>query len=306
MYAKQGIACCSGIETEAFKMRGQVRRGQRAGVVLMLTADEILPNPSQPRRQFDARELRGLAESIRENGILQPLTVRRTHGGCYELIAGERRLRAAQMAGLELIPCLLTEVSDERSAVLALVENLQREDLGFFEEAEGIARLMETCALTQEQMAKTLGLAPSTLSNKLRLLKLPAGMRAQIDGAGLTERHARALLRLEGAQREQVLHTVIENHLNVQDTDRLIEALLTAAPVGAACQPPKRPKRPTIQLVRDVRLFVNTIHHAVDAMRRSGIPARSDMTDSGEYLVYTIRIPKGSALAQQRERRRAG
>ena len=294
-----------GAKRRRSKMRGQVKRGQRAGAVLLMTADEILPNPSQPRRQFDARELRGLAESIRENGILQPLTVRRTHGGCYELIAGERRLRAAQMAGLERIPCLLTEASGERSAVLALVENLQREDLGFFEEAEGIARLMETCSLTQEQMARTLGLAPSTLSNKLRLLKLPAGMRAEIDGAGLTERHARALLRLEGEQRKQVLHTVIENHLNVQETDRLIDSLLTAVPVNAG-KPPAKSKRPAIQLVRDVRLFVNTIHHAVDAMRRSGIPARSDMTESGEYLVYTVRIPRGDAVAQQRERRRAG
>jgi ParB family chromosome partitioning protein len=295
MHSKQGIVCCSGIETEAFKMRGQAKRGQRAGAVLMLTADEILPNPSQPRRQFDARELQGLSESIRENGILQPLTVRRAHGGCYELIAGERRLRAAQMAGMELLPCLLTEVSDERSAVLALVEKLQRQDLGFFEEAEGIARLMEICGLPQEQMAKTLGLAPSTLSNKLRLLKLPPEMRGEINGAGLTERHARALLRLEGEQRRQVLHTVIENHLNVQETDKLIDSLLTATSVGVASKPPAG--RPTISLVRDVRLFVNTIHHAVDAMRRSGIAALSDMTESGEYLVYTVRIPKGDAIA---------
>ncbi|MCL2300568.1 MAG: ParB/RepB/Spo0J family partition protein [Firmicutes bacterium] len=276
-------------------MRGQAKR-KKAGVVLMLSADEILPNPSQPRRQFDARELQGLSESIRENGILQPLTVRRAQGGCYELIAGERRLRAAQMAGLERIPCLLTEVSDERSAVLALVENLQRQDLGFFEEAEGIARLMKTCGLPQEQMARTLGLAPSTLSNKLRLLKLPPDLRAQIDGAGLTERHARALLRLDDEQqRRQVLATVVAKRLKVQETDKLIDSLLTAAP---------KPRRPAVTLVRDVRLFVNTIHHAVDAMRRCGIPALSDMAESGEYLVYTVRIPKGSATAQ-RERRRA-
>jgi len=269
----------------------------------MLTADEILPNPNQPRRQFDARELQGLSESIQENGILQPLTVRRTHGGCYELIAGERRLRAAQMAGLEHLPCLLTEASDERSAVLALVENLQRQDLGFFEEAEGIARLMEVCGLPQEQMARTLGLAPSTLSNKLRLLKLSPETREEINGAGLTERHARALLRLDGEQRRQVLHTIIGNCLNVQETDKLIDSLcsnvLSAAPAKA-----RKPKRPTISLVRDVRLFVNSIHHAVDAMRRSGIAAMSEMTESGDYLVYTVRIPRGDAMAQ-RERRKA-
>ena len=279
-------------------MRGQ-GKGKKVGVVLMLSPDEILPNRYQPRREFDARELQGLAGSIRENGILQPLTVRRSQGGCYELIAGERRLRAAQLAGLERLPCLLTEAGDERSAVLALVENLQRQDLGFFEEAEGIARLMETCALTQEQMAKSLGLAPSTLSNKLRLLKLTPELRAEIHRASLTERHARALLRLDGTQRQQVLHTVIENHLNVQETDKLIDSLLTAPP-------PKRPKRPTVSLVRDVRLFVNTIHHAVDTMRRSGIAAMAETSESGEYLIYTVRIPKGSAMAQQRDRRKAG
>ena len=280
-------------------MRGQVKT-RRAGAVLLLPADELLPNPNQPRRQFDQRELEGLAESIRENGILQPLTVRKARGGCYELIAGERRLRAARMAGLEAIPCLLTEVSDERSAVLALVENLQRQDLGFFEEAEGIARLMAACALTQEQTARTLGMAPSTLSNKLRLLKLPPGMRAEINGAGLTERHARALLRLDNEQsRQQILSTVVAGHLKVQETDRLIDSLLTAAPA----KPPA--KRPAIALVRDVRLFVNTIHHAVDAMRRSGIAALSDMSEHGEYLVYTVRIPKGDAMTR-RERRKAG
>ncbi|MCL1952027.1 MAG: ParB/RepB/Spo0J family partition protein [Oscillospiraceae bacterium] len=281
-------------------MRGQAKRN-KPGAVLLLTPDEILPNPAQPRRQFDARELQGLSESIRENGILQPLTVRRTHGGCYELIAGERRLRAAQMAGLELLPCLLTEASDERSAVLALVENLQRQDLGFFEEAEGIARLMETCGLPQEQVARTLGLAPSTLSNKLRLLRLSPEMRAEIGAAGLTERHARALLRLEGEQmRRQVLHTVIAKHLKVQETDKLVDALLTT-PAGAA----EKPRRPTIRLVRDARLFVNTIHRAVDAMRSSGIAALSDIAENGDFLVYTVRIPKGDAQMRRKERRRA-
>ncbi len=272
-------------------------KAKKPSVVLMLKAKEIVPNPNQPRRQFDPLELQGLADSIKENGILQPLTVRRIQGG-YELIAGERRLRAAQIAGLNEIPCLLTEVSDERSAVLALVENLQRQDLGFFEEAEGIAKLMELCHLSQEQMAKTLGLAPSTLSNKLRLLKISPHMRVQITGAGLTERHARALLRLEApATRQQVLSAVIASHLNVQETDRLVEAL---------CAAPKPPKRPTIGLVRDVRLFVNTIHHAVDAMRHSGIAAVSEKTESDEYVIFTVRIPKESILVQREERQKAG
>jgi len=277
---------------------GLAKRNQRAGSVLFLTADEILPNPNQPRRQFDSRELESLAQSIRENGILQPLTVRRQPGGCYELVAGERRLRAAQLAGLDSLPCLLTEVSEERSAILALVENLQRQDLGFFEEAQAIARLMDTWHLSQEQMAKNLGKAPSTLSNKLRLLKLPEDVRERIVLAGLTERHARALLRLEDpALQREVLGTAIARELTVQDTEKTIDRLLHAAP--------PRAYKSTIRLVRDVRLFVNTIHHAVDTMRRAGIPAVSETDETGEFLVYTVRIPKAAAVgAPPRSRRR--
>ena len=261
----------------------------RAGAVLLLAPGEILPNPSQPRRQFSPKELEGLAASIRENGILQPLTVRRRPQGGYELIAGERRLRASKLAGLERVPCLLAEVSDERSALLALVENIQRQDLGFFEEAEAIQRLMETHGISQERMAKILGKASSTLSNKLRLLKLPPPMRERIVQAALTERHARALLRLEDeAQRQRVLETIVAGRLNVQEADRLIDAQLL----------PRTPqkKRATIRLVRDVRLFVNTIHHAVDTMKRSGIPAVSESTESEDYFIYTVRIPKEPVL----------
>ena len=272
------------------------RRNQRAGSVLLLAPGEILPNPSQPRRQFDPKELESLAASIRENGILQPLTVRKRPSGGYELIAGERRLRASKLAGLQQVPCLLAEVSDERSALLALVENIQRQDLGFFEEAEAIQRLMDTHGLSQEQMAKTLGKAASTLSNKLRLLKLPPPMREQIALAGLTERHARALLRVEGpVTRQKILENVIASQLNVQETDRLIEARLR----GLEPQALPKKQRATIRLVRDVRLFANTIHHAVDTMRRSGIPAVSETTESDDYLIYTVRIPKAGVRGQE-------
>jgi len=263
--------------------------------VLMLTAADIEPNPNQPRRQFDEAELNSLAQSIRENGILQPLTVRKSPGG-YELIAGERRLRAAQLACLTQIPCLLTDVSDEQSAILALVENLQRQDLGFFEEAEGIARLMQTYGLTQEQAARSLGMAASTLSNKLRLLKLAPALRRQIVTGNLTERHARALLRIsDSLLQKDVLQRVIMRDLNVQETDALVESVL------AELNAPPSKVRPAIRIVRDVRIFVNTIHHAVDAMRSSGIHATSEKTESDEFLIYTVRIPKDmSAL------RRAG
>ena len=273
-------------------MLGQGKRGMRPGVVLLLKADEVNPNPNQPRRQFDARELQGLADSIRENGILQPLTVRRLPGGSYELIAGERRLRAARLAGLQQVPCLLAEADSERSAVLALVENIQRQDLGFFEEAEAIARLMAVHGFSQEQLARSLGRAASTLSNKLRLLKLPLELRAQITAAGLTERHARALLRITDPERQRDLcQRVIAKGLTVQETDKLIEAEL---------HPLTGPKRPAIRLVRDVRIFVNTIQHAVDKMRSSGIDAVVEKAEAGEHMVYTVRIPKGEAT------RRAG
>ena len=275
-------------------MLGQTKRGQKAGVVLLLRADEIFPNRNQPRRSFDREELEGLAESIRQNGILQPLTVRKLPGGGYELIAGERRLRAARIAGLPQVPCLLSDATDESSAVLALVENLQRQDLGWVEEAEAIHRLLERSGMPQEQMAKMLGKAPSTLSNKLRLLRLPPETRQRMAEAGLTERHARALLRLDSeSQRQSVLAAVIAKDLNVGDTDALVDALLSEPPAAAAPKPKERPG--AIRLVRDVRLFVNTINHAVEVMRQSGIPAESERAETQDFIEFTIKIPRQAA-----------
>ena len=258
----------------------------RTQKVLQLSVDEIQPNPNQPRRQFD--EIDSLAESIRENGILQPLTVRKVPAG-YELIAGERRLRAARLAGLAQVPCLLSDADDARSAILALVENLQRQDLGFFEEAEAIARLMKSYGLTQEQAARSLGMAASTLSNKLRLLKLPGALREQIAAAGLSERHARALLRITDPHMQRdVLQRVVQRGFNVQETDALVDSALAALQEKPA-------KRSYIRVVKDVRIFVNSIHHAVDAMRNSGIHAVSEKTENEEFLIYTVRIPKDAS-----------
>jgi len=193
------------------------------------------------------------------------------------------------LACLSQVPCLLTEASDERSAILALVENLQRQDLGFFEEAEAIARLMQTYSLTQEQAAKSLGMAASTLSNKLRLMKLPPALREEISAAGLTERHARALLRIaDPHMQSDVLQRVIQRDYNVQETDALVDSALAALE-----EPPA--KRSYIRIVKDVRIFVNSIHHAVDAMRNSGIQAVSEKTENDEFLIYTVRIPKDSS-----------
>lgn len=258
-----------------------------AGSVLLIAREEIYPNPDQPRRSFSMDELEGLAQSIHENGMLQPISVRIREGGGYELIAGERRLRAAGMIGMATVPCIVIRAQSEQSAVFALLENLQRENLNFFEEARAIESLMNHYGLSQEEMALRLGKAQSTLSNKLRLLRLSPRMCAQIERAGLTERHARALLKLEDEhERQLVLDQVVCNQMNVAQTEKLVESHLK----------PKQGKKRNIKfLFRDVRIFMNTITHAVDTMRQAGIEADSQRTEDEAYITYTVRIPKAVA-----------
>lgn len=258
-----------------------------AGSVLLIAREEIYPNPDQPRRSFSMDELEGLAQSIHENGMLQPISVRIREGGGYELIAGERRLRAAGMIGMATVPCIVIRAQSEQSAVFALLENLQRENLNFFEEARAIESLMNHYGFSQEEMALRLGKAQSTLSNKLRLLRLSPRMCAQIERAGLTERHARALLKLEEEhERQLVLDQVVRDQMNVAQTEKLVESRLK----------PKQGKKRNIKfLFRDVRIFMNTITHAVDTMRQAGIEADSERTEDETYITYTVRIPKAVA-----------
>ena len=190
--------------------------------VLRLRTSEIRPNPRQPRRMFDEGALRELAASIRRHGILQPLTVRRRNG-VWELVAGERRLRAARLAGLETVPCIEAEVDDRESALLALVENLQRQDLHYFEEAAAIAAYLRQSGSTQEEAAAQLGRSPSAVANKLRLLRLSQPCQALLLEKGLTERHARALLRLEDDEERLAAAKVIASrHLNVADRKSVV------------------------------------------------------------------------------------
>jgi len=262
-------------------MQGRTKSG---GQILLIPQQDIYPNPSQPRKRFDSEELEGLAESIRLNGIIQPINVRRRDDGYYELIAGERRLRAARMVGLPRIPCILMEVTDEKSALFALLENLQREDLNFFEEAAAIQKMMTEFGLSQEDTARRLGKAQSTVSNKLRLLKLPDDVRHEILKAGLTERHARALLRLENSDNlTKVLSIIIDKRLNVAETDRLVSQMFDNTLIQ---------KKPPTKLFKDVRIFINTLNHAVDTMRRAGIEADSAKSETEQYIEYTVRIPK--------------
>ena len=248
---------------------------------------KIRPNKAQPRKVFNEEDLNALSQSIAENGILQPLTVRKVSATEYELIAGERRLRASVMAGLRKVPCIVIKCSEKESAVYALLENLQRSDLGMFEEARGVSRLIRRYGLTQHEAAVKLGKTQSTIANKLRLLRLTYEEQEWIENAGLSERHARALLKLgdEGARRE-ALSKIISENLNVQQSENLINLMLNSNP--------KNNKKQGISkaVIKDVRIFVNTINKAIDTMRLAGIDAQSDKTDTDNFIEYTIRIPK--------------
>lgn len=254
------------------------------GQIILLPQEDIYPNPNQPRRRFDFDELEGLAQSIRQNGIIQPIAVRVNSNGNYELISGERRLRASRLVGISQIPCIIMEASDDKSALFALIENMQRCDLGFFEEASAIERLIVDFKMTREEVCKKLGKAQPTISNKLRLLRLPEDVRLKITQEGLTERHARALLRLANrSQLDRALSIIADRRLNVAESEKLIEQMLSKS---------KNAKKPTVKLFKDVRIFVNTLNHAVDTMRRAGIDADSAKSETDEYIEYIVRIPK--------------
>ncbi|MBR4286131.1 MAG: ParB/RepB/Spo0J family partition protein [Clostridia bacterium] len=252
--------------------------------IQLLPHENILPNPNQPRVRFDYNELEGLAVSVRTNGMLQPINVRKRADGKYELISGERRLRAARMVGMTKLPCVVMDVSDEQSALFAIIENVQRQNLDFFEEAVAIERLMTEYGLSQEEISKKLGKAQSTLSNKLRLLRLSEELRDKISYAGLTERHARALLSLpDNTTRGRVLDIIIERHLTVTESERLINDVLRRK---------KAKKKPQMRAYKDMRIFINTLNHAVDVIRKAGIEADTAKSETDEYFEYVIRISK--------------
>lgn len=256
------------------------------GGIVQVPVNEIDPNPNQPRRVFDGESLAALAESIKQYGVLSPISVR-LHYGRYELIAGERRLRAARLAGLTRVPCLVLDVDMEESGLLAMVENLQREDLDFVEEARGISNLIRMFDMSQEEAARRLGLSQSAVANKLRLLKLPPDILAALRDKGLTERHGRALLRL-GTLEEQraALSAICAQGLNVAQTDAYIDALLTAKKAE------EKPARRRAFILKDVRVFLNTLTHSLDLMKQGGIAAGMKKQETEDELIVTISIPK--------------
>ena len=258
-----------------------------SGRVLYLPAARIRPNPLQPRKHFDAGALQELAESIRQYGVLQPLTVRRLAGG-YELVAGERRLRAARLAGLSEVPCLLADVDEESSGMLALVENLQRRDLDYIEEAEGLQKLMQQYHLSQEQAARRIGKSQSAVANKLRILRHPPSVLQALRENHLTERHARALLKLpDETERLRVIGLIAQGEWTVAKTEQYIDSLLA----------PRTPQRRELGgfVLRDVRLFLNSIDHQLDLVRAAGVGASRERQETEQEIVLTIRIPKSKA-----------
>ena len=254
--------------------------------VLFLPIANISPNPNQPRQNFDPAGLDELAASIREHGILQPLSVRRQGAG-YELVSGERRLRAARLAGLGQVPCILVSVNDQDSSLLALVENLQRRDLDFWEEALALQKLIQTCSLSQEEAARRIGKSQSAVANKLRLLKLPPPVLELLREDGCTERHARALLALPTpALQLQAARKIVEEHLTVALTESYVSSLLSQAP------PKKRPRKKPTYVLKDVRLFLNTVTRGLAMMQSAGVDAQCGRQDTEDAIFLTIRIPK--------------
>lgn len=265
------------------KTKGKVVENDESTLVQYISVKDIQPNPNQPRKIFKEEDLASLAQSISEVGLLQPITVRRA-GFHWELIAGERRLRACQVAGLEHIPAIIMEVNMEQSSTLALVENIQRQNLDFMEEAQAIGNIITKYGLSQEEVSRQLGKSQSAVANMLRLLRLSPRVVETLRLGNCTQRHARALLKLQNEDLQlKVLEKVLEKKLNVSQTEELIAQILT----------PPLPKGQAPKLIlRDVRLFLNTVNKSLDIMRTAGVDAVCEKQEDEEGILLKIRIPR--------------
>lgn len=263
--------------------------------VTYLPVGAIRPNPYQPRRHFDQKALEELAASIKIYGVLQPISVRRQTASVYELVAGERRLRASKLAGLQTVPVIITDFDEGDAALVALLENLQREDLSYMEEAQGYAHLINQHHMTQEEVASKVGKNQSTIANKLRLLKLGPLVKKILADNNLTERHARALLRLSDEQAQlAVLKQVCEQRLNVAQTEGLIEAAIKKE------NTPEKPRKKNFFVGHsNVRIIVNTIKQSIKMIRDAGMEASMREIASEDYIEYTIKIRKTPPNKQQ-------
>ncbi|MEG1287483.1 MAG: nucleoid occlusion protein [Clostridium sp.] len=255
--------------------------------VMDIPIEYIVPNPYQPRKIFSQSALEELSNSIKVYGILQPITVR-IKDDKYELIAGERRLRAAKLANLDVVPVIINNMSDESSAVLALLENLQREDLNFIEEAMGYENLIKEHDFTQQQLAEKLGKNQSTIANKLRILRLSNEIKIKLVENNLTERHARALLKLPNEDlMKEVLNKAIKNELTVKKTEKLIKELLEDLKGSN-----EDDRKQNIKGSMAIRIYLNTMKQAFDAIIGTGIEAKYNEVDKGDYMEVVVKIPK--------------
>ena len=269
------------------------------GRIHMLRVDSLFPSPSQPRKRFEDDSIIRLADSIRRHGILQPITVRcpkadRAEGIGYEVVAGERRLRAAKLLGLSNVPCIIIKADDRHSAELALIENIQRENLNFFEQAAAIASIIDIYGLTQEEVAGSLSASQSFVANKLRILRLTLPEREKILLYGLTERHARALLRITSVeQRLRMIEYINLHNLNVASTEAYIERLLAETSNATHANSPRK------IVIKDIRVFYNTIERAITLVKQAGIKVSSSSADVGDAVELTIRIPKNPDVSRE-------
>ncbi len=274
-----------------FDFLKESRANETAGRKLTeIAVAAIRPNPYQPRTTFDEESIQELAQSIRQVGLIQPLVVRKAPDGQYELVAGERRLRAVKSLGMEKVTCIVEQsMEEESSAMVALIENLQREDLHYMEEAQSYNTLLSTYHLTQEELAQRLGKSQSSIANKLRLLKLDDSVKAALSGANLTERHARALLKLKETENQlEVVDKIVKKNLSVKETEQLVEKTLNRLYDEKTDGARPRPK--IIRIVKDYRLFMNTINAAITTLRDAGMRVEVEQEDMEDGVDIHIRV----------------
>ncbi|MDF2675740.1 MAG: nucleoid occlusion protein [Bacillota bacterium] len=254
-----------------------------------IDVNKIIPNKNQPRKFFDDKALEELSLSIKNYGVIQPITIRNIYDDIYEIIAGERRFRAAKLLGMNSIPAVIIEVGEEESAAMALIENLQRENLDFIEEAMAFERLIEDFDLNQTQLAEKVGKSQSTIANKMRILKLPESVKQRIKQSNLSERHARALLKIDDEELLlNIVDKIIKKDLNVSATEKLIKSILED--VNMEKTKDKRYVRNFI----NYKIYINTIKNAYNEIVKTGIDAKFEQGESDEYIEIKVRIPKKS------------
>ena len=246
-----------------------------------LAINEISPNPAQPRQQFSDESIDSLAESISEHGLLSPILVRRINAGRYELIAGERRLRALKKLGRPYAEAMVISAYDSESAVMALIENIQREQLHYLDEAAACRTILERTGMTQEQLAKTLGRSPSALANRLRLMKLESPVRDFLLHSSLSERHARALLNISSPEKQlDAARYAEKNSLTVRQLENRIANMHKETARLPRCA------------VRDHRLYINAVMNTIDKLRSMGVPAETSVSETIENTVISITLKK--------------